>query len=343
VTGYGTGVLFVIHRAPDLALTQFLVETITLVIFVLVLRKLPKRIVQRHTRRERVLRLLLAIPAGVLVATCGVIALAARSAEPISTEFPPLAYSFGGGKNVVNVTLVDIRAWDTIGEISVLVVAATGVASLVFLRRRTGAPPRLADSAIALPDPVPVPEAATGRATAGETEHTGRVAPTPPSRPGEEVWLRAGRVVHPRYRSLLLEVITRMIFHTIVVLSLYLLFAGHNVPGGGFAGGLVAGLAFVVRYLAAGPYELGEAAPVDPGLLLGVGLLLAGSTGVVGLLLGAHVLQTAILTVTLPVFGDVKVVTSLFFDTGVYLVVVGLVLDVLRSLGAELDRREAEV
>jgi multicomponent Na+:H+ antiporter subunit A len=57
----------------------------------------------------------------------------------------------------------------------------------------------------------------------------------------------------------------------------------------------------------------------------------------------SHVLQTAILTVTLPVFGDVKVVTSLFFDTGVYLVVVGLVLDVLRSLGAELDRREAEV
>jgi multicomponent Na+:H+ antiporter subunit A len=129
VTGYGTGVLFVIHGAPDLALTQFLVETLTLVIFVLVLRKLPKRIVERHTPRERVLRLLLAVPAGVLVAAFGVVALAARTAEPISTAFPPLAYSFGGGKNVVNVTLVDIRAWDTIGEISVLVVAATGVAA----------------------------------------------------------------------------------------------------------------------------------------------------------------------------------------------------------------------
>ena len=53
-------------------------------------------------------------------------------------------------------------------------------------------------------------------------------------------------------------------------------------------------------------------------------------------------LQTAILETTLPVLGDVKLVTSLFFDMGVYLIVVGLVLDVLRSLGAELDRQEDE-
>jgi multicomponent Na+:H+ antiporter subunit A len=60
------------------------------------------------------------------------------------------------------------------------------------------------------------------------------------------------------------------------------------------------------------------------------------------LLLGAEVLQTAILETTLPVLGHVKLVTSLFFDVGVYLIVVGLVLDVLRSLGAELDRQEDE-
>jgi multicomponent Na+:H+ antiporter subunit A len=124
--------------------------------------------------------------------------------------------------------------------------------------------------------------------------------------------------------------------------SVYLLFAGHNAPGGGFAGGLVAGLALVARYLAGGRYELGEAAPVDPGLLLGVGLLLAGGTGVVGLVLGREVLETVILQTALPVLGDVKLVTSLFFDVGVYLIVVGLVLDVLRSLGAELDRQVDE-
>jgi multicomponent Na+:H+ antiporter subunit A len=115
-----------------------------------------------------------------------------------------------------------------------------------------------------------------------------------------------------------------------------------RTPGGGFAGGMLAGLALVARYLAGGRYELGEAAPVDPGLLLGSGLLLAGGTGVAGLTLGAQVLQTAIVEVTVPVLGDVKLVTSLFFDMGVYLIVVGLVLDVLRSLGAELDRQEDE-
>jgi multicomponent Na+:H+ antiporter subunit A len=140
----------------------------------------------------------------------------------------------------------------------------------------------------------------------------------------------------------ILEVVTRLLFHTILVFSLFLLFSGHNEPGGGFAGGLVAGLALVLRYLAGGRYELGEAAPVDPGLLLGAGLLFAGGTGVVGLALGADVLQTAILDATVPVLGHVKLVTSLFFDIGVYLIVVGLVLDVLRSLGAELDRQVDE-
>ena len=78
------------------------------------------------------------------------------------------------------------------------------------------------------------------------------------------------------------------------------------------------------------------------GLLLGVGLLLAGGTGVVGLVMGREVLETVILQTALPVLGDVKLVTSLFFDIGVYAIVVGLVLDVLRSLGAELDRQEDE-
>jgi multicomponent Na+:H+ antiporter subunit A len=139
-----------------------------------------------------------------------------------------------------------------------------------------------------------------------------------------------------------LEVATRMLFHTVLVFSLYLLFAGHNHPGGGFAGGLVAGLALVLRYLAGGRYELGEAAPVDPGRLLGTGLLLAAGTAAAGLLLGGDVLSSAVVEATLPVLGHVKVVTALVFDVGVYLVVVGLVLDVLRSLGGELDRQEAE-
>lgn len=314
VTGYGLAVMFVLQGAPDLALTQFLIETLTLVVFVLVLRKLPKDITERHRPRERAVRGVIAAAAGLLMAGVGAVALSSRTATPVSVNFPEEAYEFGGGQNIVNVTLVDIRAWDTLGEISVLVVAATGVASLVFLRRRFGGLERLD------PDQRSAPEDGSPRAPRGR-------------------WLAASAALAPERRSVVLEVITRILFHTIVVFSVYLLFSGHNEPGGGFAGGLVAGLALVLRYLAGGRYELGEAAPVDPGLLLGAGLLFSGGTGVVGLLLGADVLQTAILQTTFPVLGDVKLVTSLFFDIGVYLVVVGLVLDVLRSLGAELDRQ----
>lgn len=317
VTGYGLAVLFALQGAPDLALTQFLVETLTLVVFVLVLRKLPKDITERHLPRERAVRGVIAVAVGLLMAAAGAVAMSARTATPVSVDYPEAAYEFGGGQNVVNVTLVDIRAWDTLGEISLVVVAATGVASLVFLRRRTGAVDRL--------DPVEL--ARQGRSS--------RRAPR-----GQ--WLAATAALAPERRSVILEVVTRILFHTILVFSVFLLFSGHNEPGGGFAGGLVAGLALVLRYLAGGRYELGEAAPVDPGLLLGVGLLFSGGTGVVGLALGAEVLQTAILETTLPVLGDVKLVTSLFFDIGVYLIVVGLILDILRSLGAELDRQADE-
>ena len=317
VTGYGAAVLFALQGAPDLALTQFLVETLTLVTFVLVLRKLPKDITERHRPRERAVRGVIAVAMGLLMAGVGAVAMHVRTATPVSAAYPEEAYDFGGGKNIVNVTLVDIRAWDTLGEISLLVVAATGVASLVFLRHRTGGVHRL-----------------DGAERAG--------IPSPAGRAPRRRWLAASATLPPERRSVVLEVITRVLFHTILVFSLYLLFSGHNEPGGGFAGGLVAGLALVLRYLAGGRYELGEAAPVDAGLLLGAGLLFAGGTGVAGLMLGAEVLQTAILETTLPVLGDVKLVTSLFFDMGVYLIVVGLVLDVLRSLGAELDRQEDE-
>ncbi|MGY2081946.1 Na+/H+ antiporter subunit A [Modestobacter sp. SYSU DS0657] len=318
VTGYGLALLFVLHGAPDLALTQFLVETLSLVVFVLVLRRLPKDISERHRPAERTVRAVLAGSVGLLMAGVGAAALAARTATPVSTDMPELALEEGHGENVVNVILVDIRAWDTLGELSVLVVAATGVASLVFLRSRTGA----------------VDRAEEGQASEDDPSQARRA---PKSR-----WLSASSTLAPQRRSVVLEVATRFLFHPVVVFSLFLLFSGHNQPGGGFAGGLVAGLALVLRYLAGGRYELGAAAPVPPGLLLGGGLLLAGGSGVAGLLLGGSVLESAYLETDVAVLGHVSLPTALFFDIGVYLIVVGLVLDVLRSLGAETDRQEDE-
>jgi len=318
VTGYGCGAIFAFHGAPDLALTQFLVETLTLVIFVLVLRTLPAEADSVNIKRYRLPRAVLALAVGATVTTLGVYAMAARTGTPIAELLPDAAYFRGHGANTVNVLLVDIRAWDTLGEISVLLVAATGVASLVFRHRRFGAAPRVADARQRDSD-----------RTAAYTKHSPAV--------GDITWLRGSELRDPKHRSLVLEVATRMIFPLIMVLSAYFFFAGHNTPGGGFAGGLTAGLALVLRYLAGGRYELGETLPLDAGKILGVGLGLSAGTAVASLLVGAPVLSSSLIHFDVPVLGTVKFVSALFFDLGVYLIVVGLVLDVLRSLGARVD------
>lgn len=332
VCGYGIAGLFMLHGAPDLALTQVLVETVTLVVFVLVMRRLPPYFSDRPLVGSRWVRLGIALAVGLTVGALALIVPGARIHDPVSVDFAREAVAFGGGKNIVNVTLVDIRAWDTMGEISVLLVAATGVASLVFLRRRSGAIFRTADAPEhrqvwnvgALEDPL----ARVRRP----------VEPRASSYRSRE-WLRAGRTLAPRRRSVVFEVVVRLLFHTMIVYSLFLLFSGHNAPGGGFAAGLVTGIALIVRYLAGGRYELGEAAPVQPGLLLGSGLFLSAGVGLGALIFGGSVLQSWIIDIHLPVIGDLHLVTSLFFDIGVYLVVVGLVLDILRTLGAEIDRQ----
>src|SRR5699024_3402325 len=122
-----------------------------------------------------------------------------------------------------------------------------------------------------------------------------------------------------------------------MILSLFFFFTGHNNPGGGFAGGLVAGLALVLRYLAGGRYELGEAVPIDAGRILGAGLLLAAGTAAGSMAFGAPALSSATFEFALPVFGEVKLVTALLFDAGVYLIVVGLVLVFQRRLDSHLD------
>ncbi|TDC43274.1 Na+/H+ antiporter subunit A [Micromonospora sp. KC213] len=306
MTGYGTAMLFVLHGAPDLALTQFLVETASIAVFALVLRRLPERFSARPLRRARFGRRLIGVAVGVVLSGLALVATTARTAEPISVAFPDLAVLQGYGRNVVNVILVDIRGWDTTGEISVLVVAATGVASLVFEKSRTGPRPR--------------------RDPAGRR------------RDDRPVWLHGGPTLRERRRSIVFEVVTRLVFHTVVLFSLFLLFSGHNAPGGGFAGGLVAGLALALRYLAGGRYELAESAPVGAGTVLGAGMAISVGSGAMSLLTTGALLESTKVDLWLPRLGDPYLVTSLFFDIGVYLVVVGLLLDILRSLGAEVDR-----
>ncbi len=325
VTGYGVAVLFLLHGAPDLALTQVLVETVTLVVFSLVLRKLPKYFTTRPLSSSRWWRLVVAVLVGIVVVGIALVASGARTAVPVSATYSEVAYTFGYGRNVVNVTLVDIRSWDTMGEISVLVVAATGVASLIFLRSRYSARPVR-------------PEGPTGASAGGRT-----------------IWLRGGEALSPARRSIVFEVVTRVLFPVMIVVSVYLLLAGHNAPGGGFAGGLVAGMALMIRYLAAGSRELDEAAPVDAGKVLGSGLALAALSLLAPAAFGGRIGQSYDLSLSvhalesvrtpfgdLAILGSPHLVTSTFFDVGVYLVVIGVMLDLARSLGAGIDQHEAE-
>lgn len=138
-------------------------------------------------------------------------------------------------------------------------------------------------------------------------------------------------------RSLILATAVDVVFHTALVFSAFLLFRGHNAPGGGFVGGLVAGAAFVIRYVDGGVASLRTRAFLRPATLLGGGLALALATGMLGWSGGGAFLDQRLWSVDLPVLGSVKAGTALPFDVGVYLVVVGLVLALLRTLGAEED------
>ncbi|QGF24981.1 Na+/H+ antiporter subunit A [Raineyella fluvialis] len=323
VTGYGLALLFLIHGAPDLALTQVLTETVSIVVFVLVLRKLPKYFTDRPLTSMRWWRIVLATAVGATVVGVVLVATTARVAEPVSTALYTQAWEIGHGTNIVNVTLVDARAWDTFGEISVLLIAATGVASLIFIRAR-----------YAFRTPAETRELAA-QEVRGKRGYS---------------WLRGGQTLSPLRRSLVMEVVTRLLFPVMVIASVYVLMSGHHHPGGGFAGGLIAGLALVLRYLAGGRHELDDAAPVDAGIVLGSGMVVAVGAAVAPLAVGGSILESYALDIHVPalaelhafgrvwpLLGDIHVVTSVFFDIGVYLVVIGLLLDIARSLGSGID------
>jgi multicomponent Na+:H+ antiporter subunit A len=138
--GFGVGLLFVVKGAPDLALTQFIVETLSLIIFVLVLRHLPDRFRSQAGNVDRLVRGLLAAGVAAFVFVFTLAAAAARTAAPVSEEYLARALPEGHGRNVVNVILVDFRALDTLGEVTVLVVAAIGIASLAAAARRDRRP-----------------------------------------------------------------------------------------------------------------------------------------------------------------------------------------------------------
>lgn len=134
--------------------------------------------------------------------------------------------------------------------------------------------------------------------------------------------------------SLILSTATRAIFPLMLLFSVFMLIRGHNEPGGGFVGGLVAATAFVLYAMSYGVEEARRALRVDPRSLIAIGLALACGAGLIGLAAGLPFLTGQWLPVPLPVVG--KVGTPVLFDLGVYVVVLGVVLTMVFALAEEV-------
>ncbi len=134
ITGYSVAILFVIYRAPDLALTQLVIETITLVLFLLTFYHFPKLRRREETKGTVISNLIISASFGLLMAMIGISAFSSDWFDKISGYFVETSLSIGGGKNIVNVILVDMRGFDTLFEITVLGISGLAVFALIKLR-----------------------------------------------------------------------------------------------------------------------------------------------------------------------------------------------------------------
>ena len=313
--GLVTCVTFAWFSAPDLALTQIVVEVVTTTLFLLGLRWLPMRIETirpRVTLRDRARRardLLLAVGAGGGLAALSYAMLTRPAPHSISPFFLDRALPDGGGTNVVNVMLVDFRAFDTIGEITVL----GAVALTVYALLRRFRPPA---ETIAQPQQQQILPADIV---------TDLVKP---------------RTVDDAARGYMMvpSIIARLLLPVSLVVAAHFLLRGHNEPGGGFVAGLVVAIAMLTQYIVGGTRWTERHARLNPPRWIGVGLLLAALTGLVAVAAGYPFLTTRTFHATLPLIGDVHLPSATFFDLGVFAVVVGATLLILTALAHQSVR-----
>ncbi|HWH24833.1 MAG TPA: Na+/H+ antiporter subunit B [Candidatus Limnocylindria bacterium] len=136
-------------------------------------------------------------------------------------------------------------------------------------------------------------------------------------------------------KSLILVTTARLLSPLLLVFSVFLLVRGHNEPGGGFSGGLVAAAAFILLAVTRDPASARQALRIEPQALIGIGLLVAIGSGMAGLLVGQPLLTGQWFSIPLPAGGSLELGTPLFFDIGVYLVVIGATLTMILTLAEE--------
>ncbi|WP_310219389.1 monovalent cation/H+ antiporter subunit A [Neorhizobium sp. 2083] len=306
-------VTFVWLSAPDLAITQLLVEIVTTVLILLGLRWLPKRtegLAESITLRARFRRfrdLALAVVCGIGMSFIAYAVMTMPVPDAIANYFLANAYSEGGGRNVVNVILVDFRGFDTLGEIAVLGVVALTVFAL--LRRF-----RPADDSMDLPE---------------QQRIQNRFDEDRPER-------SAGDTV--RDYLLVPSVIMTWLFPVIITFAVYIFMRGHDLPGGGFSAGLTLSIAFLLQYLAGGTRWAEDRIRILPLRWMGAGILTASATGIGAWFFGYPFLTSHFQYVELPLIGKMPAATALLFDLGVFSLVVGSTVLILVALAHQSIR-----
>ncbi len=324
--GVVTCISFVWLSAPDLAVTQLLVEIVTTVLLLLGLRWLPKRREEipgdrtATARFRRTRDLFIAVACGVGVAGIAYAVMSTPMDSETGDWFLRHAYAEGGGTNVVNVILVDFRGFDTFGEITVLGIVALTIFAL--LRRF-----RPAAESVEQPEQQRIQDAL-------DDEHEDRSL-------GDTV----------RDYLAVPSVIMRWMFPAIITLSAYLFLRGHDLPGGGFAAGITLAIAFLLQYLGMNVRDVEDRLRILPVRWMGLGLLVAAATGMGAWLFGLPFLTSHARYIDLPYVGKVPFATALLFDVGVYLLVVGSTVLILVAIAhqtlrlrraAEAEREKAE-
>ncbi|VXC08092.1 putative K(+)/H(+) antiporter subunit A/B [Pseudomonas sp. 8BK] len=294
VVGLMVALAFARYSAPDLALTQLSVEVVTIILLMLALFFLPA-----HTRVEssslRGLRdFSLAVGSGVMVAML-VFAVLTRPYDSISAFFLENSVPGGGGTNVVNVILVDFRGFDTMGEVTVLAIAAVGIFALL--------------DGLRLFQP--------------KVDAQGRS------------WARDR---HP----LILATLSRVLLPMALLVSVFIFLRGHNLPGGGFIAGLVTAVALILQYVASGVQWTQSRLPLNYQGMAGLGVLVAGLTGLGSWLFDRPFLTSAFGHFHIPLIGEIELATAMLFDLGVYLTVVGATLLILANLGKLTQEKAVE-
>jgi multicomponent K+:H+ antiporter subunit A len=306
-------ITFVWLSAPDLAITQLLVEIVTTVLILLGLRWLPKRtegLAESITLRARFRRfrdLALAVVCGIGMTFIAYAVMTMPVPDTIANYFLENAYSQGGGRNVVNVILVDFRGFDTLGEIAVLGVVALTVFAL--LRRF-----RPADDSMDLPEQQRIQNSFDEdrpERSAGDTVRDYLLVPS---------------------------VIMTWLFPVIITFAVYIFMRGHDMPGGGFSAGLTLSIAFLLQYLAGGTRWAEDRLRILPLRWMGAGILTASATGIGAWFFGYPFLTSHFQYVDLPLIGKMPAATALLFDLGVFSLVVGSTVLILVALAHQSIR-----